>query len=106
MKAMIYSASWCATCQSMADYLKQQYPNVSVQFVPLDRLPADARDKAFAALRKLTWSDQIPVTLIDDTVILGADYKALAAILGPTGAPPPSGNSQHRHGWTESTEPA
>jgi hypothetical protein len=104
MKAMIYSASWCRVCQSMADYLKQQYPQVSVQFVPLDRVPAEARDKALAALRKLTWSDQLPVTLLDDTVILGADYTALVAILGPTSAPPPSGNSQHRHGLAEASE--
>ena len=101
MKAMIYSASWCAVCQSMVDYLKKQYPSVSVQFAPLDRVPPDAREKALAALRKLTWSDQLPVTLLDDTVILGADYKALVAILGPTGAPPPPGDSQHRHGVDE-----
>lgn len=104
MKAMIYSVSWCSVCQSMADYLKQQYPQVSVQFVPLDRVPPEAQQKAFAALRKLTWSDHLPVTLLDDTVILGADYKALVAILGPTGAPPPPGNSQHRHGVTEAGE--
>ena len=59
------------------------------------------REKALAALRKLTWSDQLPVTLLDDTAILGTDYKALVAILGPTGTLPPPGNSQHRHGIDE-----
>jgi len=104
MKAMIYSASWCAACQGMADYLKQQYPTVSVQFVPLDRVPPDAREKALAALRKLTWSDQLPVTLLDDTVVLGTDFAALIAILGPASKPPPPGHSQHRHGVDKAGE--
>ena len=98
MKAMIYSTSWCATCRELAEYIAQQYPTVDLHFVPLDRMPQDVRDRALAAVRKLTWSDQLPVTLLDDTVILGADYKALIAILGPTKAAPPSGSSQHQHG--------
>lgn len=101
MKAMIYSASWCAVCQRMADYLKQNYPRVDVQFISLDQLPQEARDKALAALFKLTWSDQLPVTLLDDTVVLGTDYAALLAVLGPSGAPPPPGNAQHHHGLIE-----
>jgi len=64
-------------------------------------LPQEARDKALAALLKLTWSSQLPVTLLDDTVILGVDYAALLAVLGPGGAPPPPGNAQHRHGLAE-----
>ena len=104
MKAMIYSTSWCAACQGMVDYLKQHYPQVQIQLIPLDRLAQEARDKALAALLKLTWSDQLPVTLLDDTIVLGTDYKALVAILGPTGAPPPPGNSQHRHGYIEAGE--
>jgi hypothetical protein len=85
----------------MVDYLQEQYAGVQVQLIPLDRVPAEAREKALAALRKLTWSDQLPVTLLDDTVILGADYKALAAILGQARKAPPAGNAQHRHGLDE-----
>ncbi|HLF27657.1 MAG TPA: hypothetical protein VJG32_15080 [Anaerolineae bacterium] len=101
MKAMIYSASWCAACRELADYVKQQYPAVTAQFVPIDQMPAEARDKILAALRQLTWAEQVPVTLLDDTVVLGTDYAALIAILGPVGKPPPSGSAQHRHGLSE-----
>jgi glutaredoxin len=101
MKAIVYTGSWCSICRSMVDYLQEQYAGVQVQLIPLDRVPAEAREKALAALRKLTWSDQLPVTLLDDTVILGADYKALAAILGQARKAPPAGNAQHRHGLDE-----
>jgi thiol-disulfide isomerase/thioredoxin len=98
---MVYSASWCAACRDMVEYLKREYPTLDVHFIPLDRMPADVRVRALAAVRKLTWSDELPVTLLDDTVILGTDYKALVAILGPSGAPPPLGSAQHRHGTDE-----
>lgn len=101
MKAMIYSASWCAACKEMADFLKQQYPDVTTQFIPIDQLPAEVQAKIMGELRKLTWSDQLPVTLLDDTVVLGTDYAALTAFLGPGGRPPASGRAQHRHGLTE-----
>ncbi|HEY4691390.1 MAG TPA: hypothetical protein VIK33_18930 [Anaerolineae bacterium] len=97
---MIYSTSWCAACNTMADYLKQSYPDANAQFVPVDRMSADAQQKIFAALHKLTWSDQLPVTVVDDTVVLGTDYAALIAILGPA-SKPPAGSAQHRHGLLE-----
>jgi hypothetical protein len=102
MKAMIYGTSWCAACVGLADYLKQNYPAASPQFVPVDQMPAEVQEKIFVALRKLTWSDQLPVTLIDDHVVLGTDYAALVALLGPAPARPPSGSgAQHRHGLAE-----
>jgi glutaredoxin len=104
MKIMIYSASWCAACRDMADYLKQTYPDAAAQFVPIDQMPADTQEQILAALRKLTWSDQLPVTVIDDTVVLGTDYAALIALLGPGGKSPAGGSAQHRHGLIESGE--
>jgi len=98
MKTMIYSTSWCAACREMADYLRQTYPDAAVQYVPVDQMPADAQEKIATALRKLTWSDQLPVTVIDDTVVLGTDYAALIALLGPGGKPPGGGSAEHRHG--------
>jgi hypothetical protein len=97
MKAMIYSTSWCVECQRMAEYLKSQYSDLDVQLVGLDLVPPDAREKALAALRKLTWSDLLPVTLLDDNVIIGTDYMALIAILGPAQEKPPRGSSEHQH---------
>ena len=101
MKAIVYSTSWCAACREMVDYLKQQYSAVETQHILVDQMQAETQAKIAAALRKLTWSDQLPVTLLDDTVVLGTDYAALIAILGPAGRPPPSGSAQHRHGLTE-----
>lgn len=97
MKVMIYSTSWCADCQRMAEYLKSQYADLEVQIVGLDQVPAGAREKALVALRKLTWSDLVPVTLLDDNVIIGTDYMALIAILGQTKERPPRGSSAHQH---------
>ena len=98
MRGIIYSTSWCAACRDMSEYVQQHYPAVELQFIPLDRMPPDLRDRALDAIRNLTWSDELPVTLIDDTVILGTDYTALTAILGPGKALPPAGSAQHRHG--------
>lgn len=98
MKIMIYSTSWCAACRSMAEFVKQQYPDASAQFVPVDKMPADVQEKILAQLRQLTWSDQLPVTVIDDTLVLGTDYAALIALLGPSSNPPAGGSAQHRHG--------
>jgi len=97
MKAIIYSTSWCVACRDMSEYVQQHYPAVELQFVPLDRMSPRLRDRTLDAIRKLTWSDELPVTLIDDTVILGTDYAALIAILGPGQALPPAGSAQHRH---------
>ena len=102
MKVMTYGTSWCWACTALADYLKQ-YPELQAQYVPVDRMPADAQQKILEALRRLTWSDQLPVTVIDDTVVLGTDYAALIAILGPAPTKPPVGNSQHRHGLVETS---
>ena len=101
MKIMMYSTSWCAVCQSMAEFIKQQYPSASMQFVPVDRMPADVQEKILAHLRTLTWSNQLPVTVIDDTVVLGTDYAALIVLLGPSHKSPSGGSTQHRHGLAE-----
>jgi len=102
MKAIVYSTSWCAACRQMADFLRQQYADMETQFVPVDKMPAETQEKVVAALRKLTWSDQLPVTVIGDSVVVGADYTALIALLGPGGRPPITrGGVQHRHGIAE-----
>ena len=107
MKVLTYGTSWCDACNAMADYLKRSYPDAQPRFVPVDKMPAETQARVMDALRQLTWSDQLPVTVVDDTVILGADYAALIAILG-AGELPPAGNSQHRHGVAAapSQEPA
>ncbi len=68
----------------------------------LDPAELEAEGRAVvAALRKLTWSDQLPVTVIGDSVVVGTDYAALIALLGPSGRPPAGGSAQHRHGIAE-----
>lgn len=101
MKAIVYSTSWCANCKDMVDFLKREYPDLSIQFFALDRRSQEQRDKALAAIQKLTWSKRLPVTLLDDTVILGTDYMALIAFLGRPAESPPRGNYEHRHGLDE-----
>ena len=101
MKAIVYSTSWCAACRQMADFLKQHYTDTETQFVPVDQTPAETQEKIAAALRKLTWSDELPVTVIGDSVVVGTDYAALIALLGPGGRPPAGGSAQHRHGIAE-----
>ena len=101
MKAIVYSTSWCAACRQMADFLKQHYALTETQFVPVDKMPAETQVKIAAALSKITWSDQLPVTVIGDSVVVGTDYTALIALLGPGGRPPAGGSAQHRHGIAE-----
>ena len=101
MKARVYSTSWCINCKEMIDFLKREYPDLNIEFFALDNIPQETRDKLLAAIQKLTWSRRLPVTLLDDTVILGTDYMALIAFLGRPKKSPPRGNYEHRHGLDE-----
>jgi hypothetical protein len=97
MKAIVYDTSWCAACRHMADFLRQQYADMETQFVPVDKMPTETQGQIVAAPRRLTWTDELPMTEIGASVVVGTDYAALIALLEPDGRPPAGGSAQHRH---------
>ncbi len=71
-KVIVYEADWCVWCHRLMDFLKK------------NKVPFEARDveKGYAeeAMKK-SGQMGIPVTVIDDEVVIGFDEKRLKELL-------------------------
>lgn len=76
----IYTLSTCSHCKSTKSFLKQC--NVTYDYVDVDLLEGDERQKAIEEIREINPRLSFPTILIGDTVIVGFKEDEIKAALG------------------------
>lgn len=72
-KVIVYSAEWCPWCHKVIDFLKEHDIEMEVRNVEKEEHAKEVMEKS--------GQSGIPVTLIDDNVVIGYDTKKLKELL-------------------------
>ena len=72
-KVTVYTAEWCHWCHKLVDFLKEN----NIEF---EEKNVDAQENAEEAMKK-SGQTGIPVTVIDETVVVGFDVAKLKELL-------------------------
>lgn len=76
----VYALSTCVHCQHCKDYLDELGQPYDCVYV--DRLAAEERAEAMAAVRKVNPAMSFPTVIVEGVAIVGFDKEALDKALG------------------------